>query len=137
MSVSGISRIALHRSSSMGGTLWYELELNHDGSATYIGKGFVQMLGTYQGRVDVGAFEALAYEAERLGFFSREDFYSTFKTCSAGCVTTVVRDGHAKRVENEAEGGPDELKELERRIDAIAAAIAWEPGADPHASAEQ
>jgi len=95
------------------------------------------MLGTYRRRVDMGAFEALAREAERLGFFSLDDFYSTFKTCSAGCTTTVVRDSHARRGENEAEGGPDELKELERRIDAVAAAIAWEPGADPHASAEQ
>ena len=72
MSETAVSQIRLRRSPGMGGSPCYELAMNADGSATYVGMGFVEMTGAHRGRVDAGAFQALGREAERLAFFSMD-----------------------------------------------------------------
>ena len=124
----GISLIRLERTECYGPCPVYEVELGRDGRATYVGKMCVEKLGVHTGWLDEDQFERLARLIVRLGFFDLDSDYSEEFMDAATHITTVVRDGVAKRVSNYGEAGPDELWAIEELIDAVADGVDWEPG---------
>jgi hypothetical protein len=123
-----ITEITLERTACFGTCPMYKLTLMRDGTATYTGRRFVERVGTYKGKFY--GFERLAQLVEARGYFNLRDDYSAPITDMPSTVTSVVRAGQRKTVNNYADTGPVELWGIEKAIDGMVANIKWEKVSD-------
>lgn len=131
----GISEITLERERCYGGCPVYKVILRRDGSATYIGKENVSLIGQYKSQVfpyqPLGAeFIRLAKLIASQGFLKMNDQYAVLITDSDTVITSVVHNGKRKTIVNYASQAPIELYGIERAIDGVAAQIKWEQDKD-------
>ena len=103
----------------------YTVVLRADGSAHYVGRWGVPMLGPYSARIDSAAFRKLAEHAIRVGFFAMNDEYTAGVTDASTTITTITAGNRVKRVSNYAYSGPAELRTLEDAVVLAAARLAW------------
>ena len=106
----------------------YKVTLRRDGTATYVGRRFVERLGTYKGQIH--GFERLAQLAEARGYFNLNNRYTVRATDLPSTVTSVVRNGRRKTVTNYGDSGPVELWGIETAIDGLVANTKWEKVSD-------
>ena len=123
-----ITEITLERTACFGTCPIYKLILKSDGTAVYIGTRFVERLGTYTAYVS--GFEHLAKIIEARRYFSLSDRYTKPVTDLPSAITSVVRNGKRKTVENYGNFGPLELWEIETLIDGVVANARWEKVSD-------
>lgn len=124
----GITEISLKRTTCFGSCPSYEIKLLRDGTATYVGRRFVERIGTYTGKFY--GFDRLAQLIEARGFFNLKDDYSIRATDLPSAVTSVVRAGRRKTVNNYGDAGPIELWGIEKAIDGMVANAKWEKVSD-------
>lgn len=119
-----ITEITLERTACYGFCPIYKVILKSDGTATYIGVKFVERTGTY--KAYISGFENLAKIIEARRYFSLRDRYTEPVTDLPSAITSVVRNGKRKTVENYGNFGPLELWEVETLIDGLIANARWE-----------
>ncbi len=125
---SGISEIALERTSCYGWCPMYTVTLRNDGTAEWHGYGNVEKLGTRRGQLDSEVFEQLGDLAIDIGFFeSISANYSCPITDNPTAYVSIVRNGTRKTIRHYAPAatGPPRLRAFEERIDEIAARMEW------------
>lgn len=97
----------------------FKLTIYTDGSAEYVGKNFVNLIGEYQTAVSRVQMERISAMAESIKYFSMKDEYNNEKVTDLPSVITEIRgDKGLKRVRNR-QGGPSELKQLYGVFDEI------------------
>lgn len=125
---SQITEITLERTACFGTCPIYKVTLKRDGTATYVGKQFVERTGTYSGKFY--GFERLAQLIESRGYFDLKDNYTINATDLPSTVTSVVRAGRRKTITNYGDTGPVELWGIEQAIDGVLANTKWEKVSD-------
>lgn len=119
-----ITEITLERTPCFGTCPVYSVTLRRDGTATYVGKNYVERMGTYKGTVR--QFDRLAELLISRGYFGLKDKYAVNWTDMATVKTSVVMNGKRKTISNYGDAGPVELWGIEMAIDAVADQIKWE-----------
>ena len=119
-----ISEITLERTACFGSCPMYKVTLRRDGTATYVGREYVERKGTYKGQVY--GFQRLAQLIESRGYFNFKDNYTRPITDLPSTITSVVRAGSRKTIKNYGDSGPVELWGIEAAIDGIVANTKWE-----------
>lgn len=94
----------------------YNLEILSDGSVTFIGKSFVDYLGTYNSKISEVELENIKTKIEEVQFFELEDNYDSPATDIPSCITEVFLNSKSKKITNRRYG-PEELKDLEKLIE--------------------
>jgi hypothetical protein len=118
-----ITEVTLERTACFGPCPMYTITLRRDGTATYVGRKYTERQGTYTG--NFYGFQRLAQFIESKGYFKLKDKYSTPITDAPGTITSVVRAGRRKTVNNYADSGPVELFAIEKAIDGMVANTKW------------
>lgn len=114
---SQITEITLERTTCFGTCPAYKVTLRSDGTITYEGRRFVEMMGVYEGRAY--GFARLAQLITSAGYFNLKDDYSRPITDNPSAITSVVRNGKRKTITNYADAGPIELWSVEMAIDGM------------------
>lgn len=120
-----VTEIRLERTPCFGSCPVDEVILRPDGTATYIGKRFVERAGRYEGTFNRGVFERLAKLLEAQKFFDMEDRYDVPETDNPSVITSATRGGAEKRVVDYGNGGPIELWGIEEAIRGVVAEVEW------------
>lgn len=123
-----ITEITLERTACFGFCPIYKVILRSDNTATYIGERFVERQGTY--KAYISNFEYLAKIIEARRYFSLRNSYTAPVTDLPSAITSVVRNGKRKTIDNYANSGPIELWEIETLIDGLIANARWEKVSD-------
>jgi hypothetical protein len=123
-----ITEITLERTACFGFCPIYKVILRSDNTATYIGMKFVERQGTY--KAYISGFEYLAKIIEARRYFSLRDRYTEPISDMPSAITSVVRNGKRKTIDNYGNSGPIELWEIENLIDGLIANVRWEKVSD-------
>jgi hypothetical protein len=118
-----ITEITLEHSECFGACPVYKLTLQADGTATYKGKEFVERIGTYSARLAPSTFRRLAETSEALKYFKLKDRYKSNWSDGQHVITSVVRGGKRKTVDDDRDTGPTPLWAFERVVEAEAAKL--------------
>jgi hypothetical protein len=100
--------------------------LRSDGTATYIGKRFVERVGEFDGRFNPYYFERLAQFIESQGYFNLQDKYEEQMTDQNTVITSAVRRNKRKTIVNYGGEAPVKLWGIEMAIDGVLTQIRWE-----------
>ena len=128
LSQPAITEITLERTACFGFCPIYKVILRSDNTATYIGMKFVERQGTY--KAYISGFEHLAKIIEARRYFSLRDRYTEPISDMPSAITSVVRNGKRKTIDNYGNSGPIELWEIENLIDGLIANVRWEKVSD-------
>jgi Domain of unknown function (DUF6438) len=120
-----VSEISLEQTPCFGSCPVDKVVLRPDGTATYIGRRFVERIGTYEGKFAEGDFERLAGLMQSMKFFGMDDRYDRPITDHPSVITSAVLEGEVKRVVNYADAGPITLWGIEKAIRGVVAEIEW------------
>lgn len=123
-----ITEVTLERTACFGTCPVYKITLRRDGTATYVGREFVERKGTYSGKIY--GFERLAQLIESRGYFNLKENYTVNATDLPSTLTSVVRAGRRKSVTNYGDTGPVELWGIETAIDGMVTNIKWQKVSD-------
>lgn len=124
----GVTEIVLERTACYGACPMYTVTLRADGSAAYIGRGNVRLLGEHQGRVDPVLFSRLGALAEELGITQHPDTaYSCDVSDNPTAYISIVKAGERHVVQHYAPdmSGPVTLWWFEQLVDDAANGIDW------------
>ncbi len=124
-----VQRVELRRTPCHGQCPVYQVVLEASGRATYRGEGFVERLGTFEGRFNPREFEHLVAFLGEIAFDSLEEDYPAPMTDMPSAIITVSGPGGSRRVRNEGSSGPAVLWGAAYAIDGLVARITWERAA--------
>lgn len=124
-----ITSVHLRRGACFGTCPVYELTLNSDGTAEYLGERFVQRTGPNHGQFNPGDFDKLAGFAIRAGFFEWNDEYRENVTDLPEYRLTVVAGEDTKTVVQYGTDEPPDFWVIAEVVDGIASDVDWMPGA--------
>jgi hypothetical protein len=103
----------------------YNIKVDAKGNATYNGRRAVERMGNYKKTLDAKTVEALSQAIVDAHFWDFEDEYGGEVADIPGVVTIATIDGKTKRV-NDIRNAPQELKELEAKLEALIGTEGWE-----------
>jgi hypothetical protein len=124
---SPVTEISLQRTPCFGSCPVDKVVLHSNGSAEYTGTRFVELLGTYTGRISAEDFKRLAKMLEDKQFFEMNDDYRKPITDQATLITRATRGGKAKEVKDYGSAAPKAMQEIEKAIVEAMGKIAWKP----------
>lgn len=112
--------IYYNRSACFGTCPSFTFEVFSDGHATYHGRNFVDMIGTYKGKVNLEKTGDIYVLAQDLGYFQLDSVYDNKMVTDLPGTTTVI---FGKSVMNRYQG-PD-LDQLYKALDALIEDTDW------------
>jgi hypothetical protein len=129
----GVTEIAIERTSCYGFCPTYTLRLFSDGRVEYTGQASVRFVGTRNGKVDEYFFTQLARVAVGIGFFELQDRYTCAVTDNPTVYVAVVQNGRRKVIEHYAPewNGPSALRLFEDAIDGVQRYVEWSAKESP------
>jgi len=117
--------VEFSRTACFGTCPIFTVSIFTSGKAIYIGKNFVEMKGRYQTNFNLTDIKTIFKTAESISFLTMEDSYDNMGISDLPSVITRLNDGtYTKQVINRY-NGPDELRELEKLIDALILKQNW------------
>jgi Domain of unknown function (DUF6438)/Ankyrin repeats (3 copies) len=125
--------ITLERTNCYGWCPVYKIKISGDGRVEYEGERFVRVVGTREAKIDPAAVKKLIQQFEAIHYFELQDKYETIKNPDGTetmmsdmptAFTSLSLNGKSKKIEAYY-GVPDELEELERKIDEVAGSKRW------------
>lgn len=120
-----ITSITLRRGACFGTCPIYEVTLNADGTATWDGERFVDLLGQYEGEVDLNDYRRLAAFVLRAGFLDWKPEYVADVTDLPDYIVTVEAGGQTKSVRQNGVDEPPDFWVIAALVDHLAGAINW------------
>ena len=120
--------ITLERTACFGTCPVYSLTIRGDGTVVYDGKEFVEVKGTTETTISQDQVDQLISEFEKVDYFSLNDNYTERTITDAPTVITSIRlNGKIKTIKHYHGdlSAPEELAELEDRIDEIVNSAQW------------
>ncbi|HEV7224116.1 MAG TPA: DUF6438 domain-containing protein [Pirellulales bacterium] len=114
----------------------YTLVAKSDGAFRFEGRENVAHIGKWTGTVDRKRFDELANFVRDAGYTSFQDMYFNDASDITPLYTMIVQDGK-RHVVQDWFTGPEKLREIERRIDALLDGAQWnEQPAEPEAESD-
>jgi len=110
--------IRMERTPCLGKCPMYTLQIFNTGNVSYIGKNFVDKVGTYSMKLTNAELELIKSKLKEIDFFNLKDKYDRNVTDVPACYLSVILDDKKKKVIDRVDG-PKKLKELEKLIDKI------------------
>ena len=112
--------ITIKRTGCNGPCPVYSAKIYRDGTVVYFGEWFVKVEGERVLKISLERLDQLIRAFEGARYFSFRRRYDANVTCLPTTTTSLKLEGRRKKiVENEC-AGPDELEELEDKIDELA-----------------
>jgi hypothetical protein len=108
------------RSACFGTCPSFTFEAYNDGTCTYHGRNFVDLIGTYKGKWDLEKTGAIYQLAMDMGYFELDSIYDNKMVTDLPATTTEI---FQKRVKNRYKG-PD-LEKLYDALDELVAGVDW------------
>ena len=123
----------MERTTCLGTCPAYTLQITSAGDVDYEGKQFVRVTGHVHASVPADQVAELVAEFDRIGYFSLDDAYkvivhpdgSRTSVTDLATTNTSIRLGSRRKAVEDYVGAPAALRNLERRIDAVAGTIRW------------
>lgn len=112
--------IYYNRSACFGTCPSFTFEVFSDGQATYHGRNFVDMIGSYKGKVDLEKTGDIYVLAQDIGYFQLDSVYDNKMVTDLPGTTTII---FGKSVMNRYQG-PD-LDQLYKALDALIEDTDW------------
>lgn len=109
---------SIQRTACFGQCPMYKTTFMDNGEVIYIGKRFVDRIGTYSTLLDVEEINSIKARATEYGYFELDSLYPTPITDFPSCITEVQINGKHKRV-IDRRNPPDELKAFEKFLDSL------------------
>ena len=119
--------ISLERSACYGKCPAYTLTLFGNGKAIYKGESNVEKMGTHTATISESDILLLVKEFEKVKFFELKNVYDAMVTDIPTYTVKYTLNGTSKTVADRF-GAPNELRDLERKIDEIADKLQWTKG---------
>lgn len=116
----------LERTPCFGMCKAYRLEVKTDGSATYTGRGNVELMGSHTATVPQESIKLIRAKAEELGFRQMEDKYDAEVTDLPSTVLRLDLGGKPKQVLGRV-GQPAAFKQLVAYIEELLLPLDWKP----------
>jgi hypothetical protein len=104
----------------------FKFTLYSDGSATYVGKNNVNLIGNYHTQLDATALQKLNNVAQKTGYFSMQENYDNPQVTDLPSVITEITNGTELKKVRSRRGAPSDLKTVHSVFDDIIAAARWE-----------
>ena len=120
--------IRLERTACFGKCPVYSLMIKGDGTVIYSGVDFVQTRGIQETTISIDAINQLVAEFEKADYFSLKDSYTAFGVSDMPSANTSISMGGKTKAINHYLGdrsAPEQLTELENRIDEIVNSAQW------------
>ena len=120
--------ITLERTPCHGFCPVYKLTIDGDGTVVYEGKDFVSTKNREETAISQDKIDQLVQEFKIIDYFSLNDEYTTRTITDApSVITSIILDGKTKTIEHYHGdfSAPEELTELEDRIDEIVNSEQW------------
>jgi hypothetical protein len=115
---------SIERTSCFGNCPIYKATFFDNGEVTYIGRNFVERVGTYTTLISAEDLEGILQMAKDVHYFELEDAYPTPVPDFPKCRTSVNIDGKTKNVLN-GENAPRDLIGFERHLDGLLKDREW------------
>jgi hypothetical protein len=120
--------IKLERGACFGSCPVYTLTIFGNGTVVYEGEDFVQTKGSRETTISTDAINQLVSDFDKANYFSLNDSYTGFGVSDMPFVTTSIRiGGRTKAIKHYLgdRSAPQQLTELENRIDEVANSEQW------------
>jgi hypothetical protein len=117
--------ITMERTVCYGACPAYRLTIYGNGRIVYEGKKNVKVEGTRTGHISKRQVRELVAEFERIKFFDLEDEYIAPATDLPSTTTSITLEGRKKSIENYGWLAPQELADLEMKIDKTTNSVRW------------
>jgi hypothetical protein len=108
----------IERTSCFGSCPIYKVTVMDNGELIFVGKRFVERIGTYTTLLTEDDLKAIRQMAEDVGYFKLQDAYPTLVADFPKCITSVNTDGKKKSILN-GENAPRDLIGFERFLDGL------------------
>ena len=108
----------IERTSCFGSCPVYKVTVMDNGELIFVGKRFVERIGTYTTLLTEDDLKALRQMAEDVSYFKMQDAYPTLVSDFPKCITSVNIDGKKKSILN-GENAPRDLIGFERYLDGL------------------
>ena len=120
--------ITLERTACFGKCPVYSLMIKGNGTVIYAGVDFVKTKGIQETTISMDAINQLVTEFEKADYFSLNDSYTAFGMSDMPSANTSISIGGKTKAINHYLGdrsAPEQLTELENRIDEIVNSAQW------------
>jgi hypothetical protein len=115
---------SIERTSCFGSCPIYKATFFDNGEVTYVGKNFVENIGTYTTLVSAEDLEGIVQMAKDVNYFALEDAYPTPIADFPKTITSVNLKGNQKSILN-GENAPRDLIGFERYLDGLLKDREW------------
>lgn len=109
---------SIERTACYGKCPMYKATFMDNGQVMYVGRRFVEKIGTYSTLLEPNEIELIKKKAEELKYFELDDLYPTIVSDFPSCITEVQINGNSKRVVNR-QNPPQNLKSFEKFLDSL------------------
>jgi len=123
---------SIERTSCFGKCPIYKAIFFDNGEVRYVGKNFVENVGTYTTLISMDDLESINEFAAEIGYFDMEDAYPTPIADFPKCITSFRTDGKEKSILN-GENAPRDLIGFERHLDGLLKDRDWTKVSDSKA----
>jgi hypothetical protein len=116
---------SINRTACYGQCPMYKATFMDNGEVLYVGKRFVDNIGTYKTLITSEEVEAIKKEIVAANYFELDSLYPTPITDFPSCITEAQLNGKRKKVVNRR-NPPVELKVFEKYLDTLLKDREWE-----------
>lgn len=120
---------SINRTACYGQCPMYKATFMDNGEVEYIGRRFVDNIGTYKTVITAEEVEEIIKQIEVADYFSLDSLYPTPIADFPSCITEAQLNGQRKKVVNRR-NPPVELKNFEKFLDSLLHARDWEKVSD-------
>lgn len=120
---------SINRTACYGQCPMYKATFMDNGVVQYVGKRFVDNIGTYKTLITAEEVDEIKKQLEVAGYFSLDSLYPTPIADFPSCITEAQLNGQRKKVVNRR-NPPVELKNFEKFLDSLLDARDWEKVSD-------
>ncbi len=109
---------SIQRTACFGQCPMYKISYMDNGQVTYVGKRFVEKIGTYSTLLNEDEILSIKDMVEDLNYFELDSLYPTPVSDFPSCITEVQINGKHKRVINRR-SPPENLRSFEKFLDSL------------------
>ncbi len=109
---------SIQRTACFGQCPMYKISYMDNGQVTYVGKRFVEKIGTYSTLLNEDEILSITDMVEDLNYFELDSLYPTPVSDFPSCITEVQINGKHKRVINRR-NPPENLRSFEKFLDSL------------------
>ncbi|MDP6908685.1 MAG: DUF6438 domain-containing protein [Flavobacteriales bacterium] len=109
---------SIQRTACYGQCPMYKTTYMNNGQVTYVGKRFVEKIGTYSALLDTDEINSIKEMVEEYNYFELDSLYPTPISDFPSCITEVQINGKHKRV-IDRRNPPEDLKSFEKFLDSL------------------